>query len=212
LAGPIGATGPLGYAGATGPRGFNGSTGATGQIGPAGPVAGSNTQVIFNDNNSPGANANFTFNKATSVLTVIGNAIISGSITTDSISSNVELIANSLVLGNTASPISRVQWKQGTISSPTIVSIMTIPAANVTNIDYNVVATDMTTGASRQISKLMAISFFGVVDYSEYGSLTVGTSIGDFTVTAQGTTAILLNLLPTNADVIEYSVVATIYY
>jgi len=79
--GATGATGTIGSTGATGATGTIGSTGATGTIGSTGatgatgPVAGSNTQVIFNDANAAGANANFTFNKSTSVLTVTGNII-----------------------------------------------------------------------------------------------------------------------------------------
>jgi hypothetical protein len=76
--GATGATGTAGVNGATGATGLTGTTGATGpqgSTGATGPVAGSNTQVIFNDANAAGANANFTFNKSTSVLTVTGNII-----------------------------------------------------------------------------------------------------------------------------------------
>ena len=73
--GLTGTTGATGSQGSTGATGLTGSTGATGLTGSTGPVAGSNTQVIFNDANAAGANANFTFNKSTSVLTVTGNII-----------------------------------------------------------------------------------------------------------------------------------------
>lgn len=72
IQGPVGATGASGYVGSDG---ATGATGATGPQGATGPVAGSNTQVIFNDAGSPGANANFTYNKTTSNLTVVGNII-----------------------------------------------------------------------------------------------------------------------------------------
>jgi hypothetical protein len=98
------------------------------------------------------------------------------------------------------------------VSSLEAVTIMTIPAANVTHVDFNVIATDTTTNASRQVSKLMAISFYGEVDYSEYGSLMIGSMIGDFQVVADGTDNILLKVLPTNTDSINYSAVAIIYY
>jgi len=67
-----GATGVMGTTGATGATGYVGSTGATGATGP---VAGANTQVIFNDDNAAGASANLTFNTDTNLLTVIGNII-----------------------------------------------------------------------------------------------------------------------------------------
>lgn len=44
-------------------------------------VAGSNTQIQFNNQGSLGANSNFTFDSATSLLTLTGNAVISGNLT-----------------------------------------------------------------------------------------------------------------------------------
>ena len=64
--GSTGATG-LGSTGATGATGYNGSTGATG------PVAGSNTQVVFNDAGVANGSANLTFDKTTNLLTIVGN-------------------------------------------------------------------------------------------------------------------------------------------
>ena len=79
-----------GIQGATGPQGYQGATGATG------PVAGSNTQVIFNDDNAAGASANLTFNKATNLLTINGN------LTVDNSTSGVVNFANTanVTLGN----------------------------------------------------------------------------------------------------------------
>jgi hypothetical protein len=51
----------------------SGFSGFSGLVGATGPVAGSNTQVIFNDAGAANGNANLTFNKITSVLTVTGN-------------------------------------------------------------------------------------------------------------------------------------------
>jgi hypothetical protein len=87
---------------------------------------------------------------------------------------------------------------------------MAISAADVTHVDFNVVATNATT-TSRQVSKLMAINYNGTVDYNEYGSLSVGTVVGDFTVTTDGTD-IFLNVIPASSDSIDYSVVSVIYY
>jgi hypothetical protein len=80
LTGATGATGAtgIGSTGATGLTGANGATGATGigstgATGPAGPIAGSNTEVIFNDAGVANGSANLTFNSTTSLLTVTGN-------------------------------------------------------------------------------------------------------------------------------------------
>ena len=64
-----------GIQGATGPQGYQGATGATG------PVAGANTEVIFNDDNAAGASANLTFDKSTNLLTIIGNIAVDNSTT-----------------------------------------------------------------------------------------------------------------------------------
>jgi collagen type VII alpha len=61
--------------------GSTGATGATGVAGPSGatgPVAGSDTQIIFNNSGNASASANLTFNSSTNLLTVTGNASISG--------------------------------------------------------------------------------------------------------------------------------------
>jgi hypothetical protein len=72
----IGATGPTGATGLTGPTGATGigatgptgATGLTGPTGATGPIAGSNTEVIFNDNNVANGNASFTFDKTTGLV------------------------------------------------------------------------------------------------------------------------------------------------
>jgi hypothetical protein len=86
--GSVGATGPKGATGATGAAGVNGATGATGiagvngatgatgiagvngATGATGPIAGANTQIIFNDTGSAGASANLTYNKDTNHLSI----------------------------------------------------------------------------------------------------------------------------------------------
>ena len=75
LQGDVGATGPTGATGLTGDTGATGIVGATGATGP---VAGSNTQIIFNNAGNAGASANLTFNNSTNLLTVTGNATVTG--------------------------------------------------------------------------------------------------------------------------------------
>jgi len=62
-------------------------------------VGGSNTQVLFNDGGLIGANGNFTFNKATALLTVDGALSVTG---TASIGGNLNL--NSQWINNLANP------------------------------------------------------------------------------------------------------------
>ena len=115
-----------------------------------------------------------------------------------------------MTLGTSVTPVSTSQWVQVTTASATPVVLMTISATDVTHIDFNVVATDATT-TSRQVSKLMAISYDDTVNYNEYGSLLIGSIVGDFTVSTDGTD-IFLNVLPTSSNSIDYNVVAMVYY
>lgn len=149
-------------------------------------------------------------NVANYLPTYTGNLDNVNIITANVISSNATIIANSVTLGTALTPVSVSQWVQQTTASAVPVVLMTIDAADVTHVDFNVVATDATT-TSRQVSKLMAINYNGTVDYNEYGSLLIGTTVGDFTVTTDGTD-IFLNVIPAVTDSVDYNVVAMIYY
>lgn len=71
--GPSG--GPTGATGATGPAGSPG--GATGATGPMAVVGGANTNIQYNNANSLGGSAAFTFNNSTNVVTATGNIVTS---------------------------------------------------------------------------------------------------------------------------------------
>jgi hypothetical protein len=120
IAGDTGSTGPEGATGATGPQGDVGATGSIGATGATGPVAGSNTQVVFNDAGVAGADANLTFDKSTAMLTVTGNATVTGSgsnltrrayglvafdtaVTLDDLSASVTSAGNQLALSTSGS-------------------------------------------------------------------------------------------------------------
>jgi hypothetical protein len=149
-------------------------------------------------------------NVAAYLPTYTGNLDNVDTITANVISSNATIIANSVTLGSQLTPVSTSQWVQLTTASAVPVVLMTIDAADVTHVDFNVVATDATT-TSRQVSKLMAINYNGTVDYNEYGSLLIGSTVGDFTVSTDGTD-IFLNVIPVDSNSVDYNVVAMIYY
>ena len=60
-------------------------------------VAGSNTQVQFNDGGSFGGNANLTFDKAVSKLTVLGHMVLGNIGTTPSSTANAAALYNNAV-------------------------------------------------------------------------------------------------------------------
>ena len=200
---------------------------------------GTNSQVQFNNAGAFDGTAGFTFNNISNSISVTGNAVVGGILTNnyyysngapfgDQFYSNANVAnflptysgnlysltstqSNNFTLGNDFTTVNTTQWTIVPVSSSAIVSIMVIPSVGVTHIDFNVTATDTTTNASRQISKLMVINYDGVVNYSEYGTLVVGSLIGEFTATLQGG-AILLQVTPNTTNIISYGVVAVIYY
>jgi hypothetical protein len=174
-------------------------------------VGGILTDNYYYANGSPLVFSDYgNANVAAYLPTYTGNLDSVDILTANVISSNATIIANSVTLGTQATPVSTSQWVKLTTGSAVPIVLMTISATDVTHVDFNVVATDVTT-TSRQVSKLMAINYAGTVDYNEYGSLLVGTTVGDFTVTTDGTD-IFLNVIPTTSNSIDYNVVSVIYY
>jgi hypothetical protein len=74
-AGAQGATGITGNIGAVGATGLTGTTGSQGATGATGPVAGADTQVIYNSAGAAAGSANLTFNGTT--LTMAANPVLS---------------------------------------------------------------------------------------------------------------------------------------
>jgi len=94
----IGATGPTGATGVTGATGIQGSTGiqgATGLTGATGPVAGANTQVIYNNNGVAAGSSGFTFNNTSNSVTIAGNLNVS----------NGSQFSNTIVVAGTDSTV-----------------------------------------------------------------------------------------------------------
>lgn len=76
-----GGTGPTGAQGFTGPTGADGAAGSQGSTGPTGangPVAGSDTQIIYNNNGNAGASSNLTYNQSINRLVLAGNISVGG--------------------------------------------------------------------------------------------------------------------------------------
>ena len=102
-----------------------------------GPIAGSNTQVIFNDAGSANGSANLTFDKTTSVLTVTGNVNAANVTTTSYFLRSVETgITASGTVQSTATAITKEINVVSTVASgagvvlPTAVAGMVITITN----------------------------------------------------------------------------------
>ena len=100
--GITGSTGPDGATGLTGATGVTGSTGVTGATGATGPVAGANTQVVFNDAGVANATAGFTFDKTANAVAVTGNVTGGNILTGGSISAtgNISALAGTFRNGD----------------------------------------------------------------------------------------------------------------
>jgi hypothetical protein len=78
-----------------------GATGPTGVQGPPGTVAGSDTQIVFNQAGSPGASSNLTFNYSSGLLSVSGARISNNLVVSGTISGGTTTISSLNVLNAT---------------------------------------------------------------------------------------------------------------
>jgi hypothetical protein len=117
-------------------------------------ASGANTQVYFNDDGSFGANANFVFNKSTSVLTVTGNVAASnanlGNAATANFfigsGNNLSNIQGANVTGTVAT--ATTAGTVTTAAQPNITSVGTLTALTVTgNVSAGNVSATTFTGA-----------------------------------------------------------------
>jgi hypothetical protein len=106
-----GSQGLQGRQGVQGPQGVQGVLGAQGPQGiqgAPGPIAGSTTQVIFNDGGVANGSPNFTFNKTTNLLTVAGPTTITGNLTVTGaqtiVNSNIVAIGDAILVLNSDIP------------------------------------------------------------------------------------------------------------
>lgn len=160
-------------------------------------VPGQNTQVLYNNNGSAGADNSFLYDYAGTGTVTIKN----------------DLIANSITIGEGANEFatSRVMMYSTASSSPDQL-LHQLPAASVCSLDYVIIATEPT-GNNRQITKLFAGILGTEVGYYEVGSIDVplhGPGVGDFKVTYIAGN-VCLTVTPVTANVVNYKVMVTSY-
>jgi len=153
-------------------------------------LAGSNTQIQFNDDDTHGASANLTFNKATSTFTT------------------ENVVANNFTLGNATESVRNEFWFKATTQSTANAIILVMSAANVAGLDVTIVATEGTN--ARKISKILVATLGSVTNHSEYSTRYVGPNPGDFDVNQIGQD-IVLSVLPTTANTVVYNMIVTTY-
>jgi hypothetical protein len=130
-----------------------------------GTPGGSNTQVQYNDAGVFGGSAFFTFNEATNTLQIAGN-----------------LIANTTQMGAGVYKFStQYVYFATTSSTATDQIIWTVPVANVSGVDFHIIATDVA-GSTRQSSKISTMVYGSNVVWNEFGSLQINGGTGTFSV------------------------------
>ena len=167
----------------------------------------SNIVVISNNGLLVNANANVTGNSITNNLTV--NLALSGN--TANFTGNV--IANSFQMGSGVYKFytQSVYFSTTTSTSPNQV-IWSVPVANVSAVDFTIIATDIV-GNSRQQCKITATILGSAVVYNEYAGLYINGGVGSFSVAyaGGGTPSVQLLVTPDSVNLTEYSILIAEY-
>lgn len=145
-------------------------------------------------------------------LPVYSGNIAANVISANTIDSVYEVIsertnANTIVFGNSNVTVSEQTWAASQASGLSNVILYQVAANSVGSIDFNVTATS---GNNRQVAKIVAVTINGLFNYSEYGSLTVGNNVCNFTVDLVSGN-LTLNSEPFTANSVSYTVIATGY-
>lgn len=126
---------------------------------------GANTQIQYNDSGVFGGSAYLTFNENTNTFQVAGN-----------------LIANSTQIGAGIYKFSTTSvYAATTVSTSPNQVLWSVPAANVSGVDFHIIATDLA-GNTRQVSKISSLILGEAVQWNEYGSLLINGGVGSFDV------------------------------
>jgi hypothetical protein len=164
-----------------------------------GTPGGSNTQIQYNDIGTFGGSPFFTFNEATTTVTVAGN-----------------LVANTIIMGSGAFRFSysNVYAATTSSSSPNQV-IYSVPAEDIAGIDFTVITTD-SLGGSRQISKLTSVVLGTSLNYNDTSTMAVNSYLSDFSVSYDAgniitPAQIVLSVTPTTANLLTHKMQVTTY-
>jgi hypothetical protein len=165
--------------------------------GGGGSVAGSNTQVQFNDNGNFGADAYFTYNNVSHTVQIGGN-----------------LIANSFQMGAGVYKwsTSLVYFATTTSSSPRQV-LYSIPVSDISGVEFEIIATEPA-GPSRQSCKISSLYYEGTVSFTEWGSLFINGGVGNFEVDYDAgdiitPPSLMLMITPNTSNPVTYKMLIT---
>lgn len=163
-----------------------------------GTPGGSNTQVQFNDNETFGGDAFFTYNNYTHTVQIGGN-----------------LIANSFQMGAGV-----YRWSTSLVYFATTAStgsqvLFSIPVSEISGVEFEIIATEPA-GPSRQSVKISSLYYDGTVQFTEYASLFVNGGVGNFEVDYNSGNIITppslqLSVSPNTNNAVTYKMLITQY-
>jgi hypothetical protein len=157
-----------------------------------GSPGGANNQIQFNQNGTFSGNTNFTYNHVTGVVNLVGS-----------------LVANSLTLGTGLNQFWTANTFAATTSGTGLQQLLAISAANISGLEFTIIATDSTAGY-RQITKSTAVYYSGNVNYNEYSQLYVGGPVGDYSI-SYNAGYIVLQVTPETMNTVTYKMQITQY-
>ena len=153
-----------------------------------GTPGGSNTQIQFNDSNEFGGSANFTFDKTTSLLTVVGTANVTTINATGNITGNNGIFGNLSTTGS-----------GGNISGANVVSTVTLNASG------NITAGNANLGNTSIANNVIANTFRMGVGDNEFYQSTVYFATTTSTVPNQ----LLWSTSLANLSAIDFTIIST---
>jgi hypothetical protein len=153
-----------------------------------GTPGGSNTQIQFNDSNEFGGSANFTFDKTTSLLTVVGTANVTAINATGNITGNNGIFGNLSTTG-----------PSGDITGANLISTVTLNASG------NITAGNANLGNTSIANNVIANTFRMGVGDNEFYQSTVYFATTSSTVPNQ----LLWSTSLANLSAIDFTIIST---
>ena len=163
-----------------------------------GTPGGSNTQIQFNNEGTFGASPYMTFNT-----------------TTNKVVFATEVEANVITIGSGSFTFRTSEIYFATTVTTSETELYIVDAAEVSAIDYTIIATDITRGF-RQTSKISSIYYGTEVNFNETSALFVGGLVGEFSVAYTPGTAfrdpkVVLNVTPATTNSTTYRIMIERY-
>lgn len=135
--------------------------------------------------------------------TFVANTIVANSVTTAYDMVSVQTTANTIVLGNATTAVNQISWATATSNTTSNVTLFSVPATNISSIDFGITATSSN---NRQVAKILAVTLGNSFNYTEYGSLSIGSLLGNFFVDVIGGN-LVLQVQPFVSANIHYSLI-----